>query len=128
MGKGEIARYEQFLLFPPCFQKACFPGAPKCVIVWEWVKMTSAICFNLDLSKVLSSVHGLRLIKKKLVPSPRFQCGKLETGQHYLLECRHCNIIRNNLFKNIENLTTISLDVLLYGDASLTSHENVRIF
>ena len=20
-GKGEIARYEQFLLFPPCFQK-----------------------------------------------------------------------------------------------------------
>ena len=27
VGKGEIARYEQFLLFPPCFQKACFPGA-----------------------------------------------------------------------------------------------------
>ena len=36
MGKGEIARYEQFLLFPQCFQKACFPGASKCVIVWEW--------------------------------------------------------------------------------------------
>ena len=27
VGKGEIARYEQFLLFPQCFQKACFPGA-----------------------------------------------------------------------------------------------------
>ena len=24
VGKGEIARYEQFLLFPQCFQKACF--------------------------------------------------------------------------------------------------------
>ena len=36
-GKGEIARYEQFLLFPQCFQKACFPGASKGVIVWEWV-------------------------------------------------------------------------------------------
>ena len=36
--KGEIARYKQFLLFPQCFQKACFPGASKCVIVWEWVK------------------------------------------------------------------------------------------
>ena len=36
-GKGEIARYEQFLLFPHCFQKACFPGASKGVIVWEWV-------------------------------------------------------------------------------------------
>ena len=37
--KGEIARYEQFLLFPQCFQKACFPGASKGVIVWEWVKL-----------------------------------------------------------------------------------------
>ena len=37
MGKGEIARYEQFLLFPQCFQKACFPGVAKDVIVWEWV-------------------------------------------------------------------------------------------
>ena len=38
VGKGEIARYEQFLLFPLCFQKACFPGPSKGVIVWEWVK------------------------------------------------------------------------------------------
>ena len=37
MGKGEITCYEQFLLFPQCFQKACFPGASKGVIVWEWV-------------------------------------------------------------------------------------------
>ena len=36
VGKGEIAHYEQFLLFPQCFQKACFPAASKCVIVWEW--------------------------------------------------------------------------------------------
>ena len=39
VGKGEIARYEQFLLFPQCFQKACFPGSSKGVIVWEWVKL-----------------------------------------------------------------------------------------
>ena len=38
VGKGEIARYEQFLLFPQCFQKACFPGASKGATVWEWVK------------------------------------------------------------------------------------------
>ena len=24
VGKGEIARYEQFLLFPQCFQKTCY--------------------------------------------------------------------------------------------------------
>ena len=39
MGKGEIACYEQFLLFPQCFQKACFRGASKGVIVWEWVNL-----------------------------------------------------------------------------------------
>ena len=29
VGKGEIAHYEQFLVFPQCFQKACFPGCQK---------------------------------------------------------------------------------------------------
>ena len=38
VGKGEIACYEQFLLFPQCFQKVCFPGASDVVFVWEWVK------------------------------------------------------------------------------------------
>ena len=37
VGKGEIAHYEQFLLFPQCSKKACFLGASKGVIVWEWV-------------------------------------------------------------------------------------------
>ena len=37
VGKGEIARYEKFPLFPPCFQKSCFPGASKGVVVCEWV-------------------------------------------------------------------------------------------
>ena len=38
VGKGEITRYEQFLLFPQCFQKASFPGSSKDVIVWDRVK------------------------------------------------------------------------------------------
>ena len=36
VGKEEIAHYEQFLLYPKCFQKACFQEASKGVIVWEW--------------------------------------------------------------------------------------------
>ena len=51
MGKGEIAHYEQFLLFPQCFQKACFPGASKGVIVWEWVNSLPNDK-NLDQSKL----------------------------------------------------------------------------
>ena len=59
VGKGKIACYWQFLLFPQCFKKACFPEASKGVIVWEWVKMSSAVCFNLDQSKILSSGNRL---------------------------------------------------------------------
>ena len=54
MGKGEIARYEQFLLFPQCFQKACFPGASKGVIVREWVKLVVRIDHCLDKAQALS--------------------------------------------------------------------------
>ena len=39
VGKGDIACYQQFRLFPQCFQKACFPRASIGVIVWEWVKL-----------------------------------------------------------------------------------------
>ena len=43
MGKGEIACYVQFLLFPKCFQKACFPGASKGVNVWEWFNVAKIV-------------------------------------------------------------------------------------
>ena len=49
VGKGEIAHYEQFLLFPLCFQMDCFPGASKGVIVWEWVN-SYIVGFNILLA------------------------------------------------------------------------------
>ena len=54
VGKGEIAPYEQFLLFPQCFQKACFPGASKGVIVWEWVIIV--LCVGTHMKKALKYV------------------------------------------------------------------------
>ena len=36
--KGEITRYEQFLLFPQCFQKTCMADTYKAGPVWERVK------------------------------------------------------------------------------------------
>ena len=44
VGKGENAGFSQ------CFQKACFPGASKGVIVWEWVKMHVHLKSHLDQS------------------------------------------------------------------------------
>ena len=58
-GKREIDPYEQFLLFPQCFQKACFPGASKGVIVWEWVNdIFSSISVILWQSVQLSMLFG----------------------------------------------------------------------
>ena len=38
--KGEIARNEQFLLFPQCFQMSCIPDTLKPGLVWERVNIS----------------------------------------------------------------------------------------
>ena len=38
-GKGETAHLEQFLLFPPCFQKTCTEDTQKAGLVWERVNI-----------------------------------------------------------------------------------------
>ena len=68
VGKGEIARYEQFLLFPQCFLKACFPGASKGVIVWEWVNQ--------------------HLYFINVVNLPLCRRGKVESGHHFFFDWR----------------------------------------
>ena len=78
MGKGKIARYEHFLLFPNCFQKACFPGASKGVVVWEWVNEAVAdyasfeMFGNLLLEKVLdlySPSYSIWITSLKMEPN-----------------------------------------------------------
>ena len=52
VGKAEIARYEQFLLFPECFEKACFTGFQKVPLCWNGLNpfpqhathMTDTLC------------------------------------------------------------------------------------
>ena len=45
VGKGEIARYEQFHLFPQCFQKTCTADTHKPGLVWERVKVNGKQLF-----------------------------------------------------------------------------------
>ena len=72
MGKGEIAGYDQFFLFPQYFQKACFPGASKGVIVWEWVKPIPKYCmfgmkgFYISASGAIQGYHGPLVFIKRL--------------------------------------------------------------
>ena len=46
VGKGENAGYQHFLHVPQCFEKACFSGASKGVLVWEWVKFS--VCVRVE--------------------------------------------------------------------------------
>ena len=39
VGQGENAGNQHFLLFPQCFQKPCFQGTSKGVVLWEWFKI-----------------------------------------------------------------------------------------
>ena len=72
MGKGEIARYEQFLLFPQCFQKTCFPGVSLCgngLIVKLHFFVISIISFwKVHTSLASNKDPGLRLIVCCLTP------------------------------------------------------------
>ena len=38
VGKGDIARLEQFLVFPQCFQTTCTADTQKPGLVWERIK------------------------------------------------------------------------------------------
>ena len=73
--KGEIARYEQFLLFPQCFQNACFPGASEGVIVWEWVEPKLNIKNGLSTCKyiTLSQTTNFRHFQTEKVCRQQFQ-------------------------------------------------------
>ena len=82
VGKGEIARYEQFVLFPQCFQKSSFPGASKGVIVWEWVKAVDCLTLYQTTNFRLVQIENIcrrqneRNSKFKICLGKRRHCGK----------------------------------------------------
>ena len=58
-GKGEIAHYEQFLLFPQCFQKTCFPGASKGVTERECVNQSKSHILSFVKSEIMLSIFKM---------------------------------------------------------------------
>ena len=44
--KGEIAHYEQFLLFPLCFHKSYTPDMSKQGLVWERVNRSNSVLYQ----------------------------------------------------------------------------------
>ena len=85
VGKGEIARYEQFLLFLQCFQKACFPRASKGVIVWEWV--------NAKLSGITENITTSLKTEKKKHWGEKEKCWTISISPFPTMFSKACSLI-----------------------------------
>ena len=121
MGKGEIARYEQFLLFPQCFQKVCFPGASKGVIVWEWE--------NDMVSSARSVQSDLDLHCPVRVTESRLSAEVLTHSQRQILDHPKLKEFAGNNFKFDENRRKLSKPVetsVVKGE--IARYEQVLLF
>ncbi len=69
------------------------------------------------------------LFQNHLRDTPTCQCGfRNENAEHFF---RHCNIFqmqRTNLFAALRQFLPISTDTFLFGNTSLSTEENTRIF
>ena len=69
------------------------------------------------------------LFNLHVIDSPQCECMiGIEDCYHYLFVCPFYNIERNKLFHDAQQLCNISLDVLLYGDKSLSLNDNLKLF
>ena len=78
MGKGEVARYEQFLLFPQCFQRTCAADTQKPGLVWERVNSTKRQISWLDQIESINRQQNISDSKIEIfVGKIRKYCGKI---------------------------------------------------
>ena len=71
---------------------------------------------------------NLDLFLKSISDSPMCRCGSIENTQHFFF---HCNLFRRQrivLLNSVSNYCIPTLQVLLYGDLSLSDVTNERIF
>ena len=68
------------------------------------------------------------LYSKNTSESPFCRGGHIENSHHYLLCCPFYTAQRNELLNAVSEYQTISLNLLLFGDASLPYTTNVLIF
>ena len=68
------------------------------------------------------------LFLKNIVDSPLCICGSIEDTTHYLLKCPAYRNIREDMLNNISPICNVTLQILLFGDTSLSYEDNVAIF
>ena len=70
------------------------------------------------------------LFLKNILDDPLCRCnsGSVENAQHFLLNCRLYREQRIELYDAVSQYCNITLDVLLYGDESLSYETNISVF
>ena len=65
---------------------------------------------------------------RNLNDSPFCRCGNIENAEHFLLQCRFYRLQRLEMLNSVSQLCHVTLDVLLFGDSSLSLETNNQIF
>ena len=68
------------------------------------------------------------LFLKNITDFPLCCCGDIENTYHFFFQCPHCRNSRIELFEAVSQCKEISLDLLLFGDISLSYNTNEKIF
>jgi hypothetical protein len=69
---------------------------------------------------------NLTLFQKNILESPLCECGEIESTEHFFLLCRNYCEARRSLLESVHPIC--STKILLYGDNSLSSDQNILIF
>jgi hypothetical protein len=67
------------------------------------------------------------LYTKNIVDSPNCLCGEIETSEHFFLNCPQYIGLRQALVTEISKFTTVTNQVILFGDNSLPPSHNIKI-
>ena len=68
------------------------------------------------------------LFLKNITDSPLCRCGGIENTYHFFFQCPQYRNSRTELFETVSQYKEISLDLLLFGDISLSYDTNKKIF
>ena len=65
---------------------------------------------------------------KNMVDSPLCRCCAVESTKHFFLECPFYNNQRDDMRQSINEITRLTLQIILFGDDNLSLFDNQRIF
>ena len=81
-------------------------------------------------TRLRTNCSGLNndLFLKNIVESPLCQCGRIENEYHYIFECPLYTQQRLSLFNSLSLHHNLSINLVLFGETSLSDESNALLF